>query len=304
MIFRPQDTVIWNNQIPISCGRNLTRLNHPRYDAVYGRELVSSIPATVHPLPRPVRGGQGYDHPSSERYRTKERQVEKRGLLRVVQARHSHTDHSTIEPKEAPQVIHLQRAIERYQPITAQQSPGLLGGLKAALQRLRSMQGKHSEDAQVLEKMEHIFGQLHSDFDERERLLDKKLATLEKMQAKETRMLKWFSIPLTLLAMIGLSFLFYIAYSMQTSVAGMSANMGTMSSNISSMTTNTQDMSSNMSHMTGSMHNMSNNMTHMGRDVSYMSKNVGAMSRSVAPMGQAAESAAPMMGMMRSFMPF
>jgi len=218
--------------------------------------------------------------------------------------KHSRTYQNTVEVEEAPQVIHLQRAIELYQPVTAQQSPGLLGGLKAAFQRVRSMRGKHSDNAQVLEKMEHIFGQLHSDFDERERLLDKKLATIEKMQVKETRMLKWFSIPLTLLAMVGLSFLFYIAYSMQTSVAGMSSNMGTMSTNISSMTTDTQNMSSNMSHMTGSMHNMNNNMAYMGRDVSSMSQNVGSMSRSVAPMGQAAESAAPMMGMMRSFMPF
>lgn len=205
---------------------------------------------------------------------------------------------------EASQIIHLQRAVELYQPISTQNASGLLGGLKAAFQRVRKMRSKHSDNAQVLEKMEHIFGQLHSDFDERERLLDKKLATLEKMQVRETRMLKWFSIPLALLAMVGLSFLFYIAYSMQTSVAGMSDNMGTMSNNISSMTTDTQNMSSNMSHMTGSMHNMNSNMAYMGRDVSSMSQNVGSMSRSVAPMGEAAESAAPMMGMMRSFMPF
>ncbi len=218
--------------------------------------------------------------------------------------KHSRYDQDTTESKEAPQIIHLQRAIELYQPATIQQSPGLLGGLKATLQRLRFNREKHSENIQALKKMEHIFGQLHNDFDERERLLDKKLAAIEKMQAKETRMLKWFSIPLTILAMIGLSFLFYIAYSMQTSVAGMSANMGSMSNNISSMTMDTQNMSTKMSQMTDSMQNMNHNMAYMGRDVSSMSQNVGSMSRSVAPMGQAAESAGPMMGMMRSFMPF
>jgi hypothetical protein len=215
------------------------------------------------------------------------------------------TDQNITATNKDSQIIHLQRAVELYRPIaTEQPSRGLLKNLKIALQRVRIIRDTRADHTETLAKMEHIFGQLHRDFDERERQLDKKLAAIEAMQAKETRLLKWSSIPLATALVIGLAFIFYIAYSMQHSVAGMSVNMGDMSKNISSMTTDTQNMSSNMSHMTGSMHNMNSNMAYMSHDVSSMNQNMGAMSRSVAPMGQAAESAAPMMGMMRSFMPF
>ncbi len=207
-------------------------------------------------------------------------------------------------------LVHLQRAAEVYQPApvveTADESQrsGLLGSIGAMVRRVRVVRQKKPQEAEVLEKLEHIFTQLHRDFDERERMLDKKLQAIEAMQARESRLLKWFSIPLTLVAMVGLGFLFYIAYAMQHSVADMSKNMAVMSGDISSMTSNTQNMSRNMAHMTGSMYTMNNNMAYMTRDVSMMSRNVGSMSRSVAPIGKAAGSAAPMIGMMRSFMPF
>ena len=208
------------------------------------------------------------------------------------------TDQHITATNESSQIIHLQRAVELYRPIaTEQPSGGLFKNLKTALQRIRIKRDTRADHADTLAKMEHIFGQLHRDFDERERQLDKKLATIEAMQAKEARLLKWSSIPLAMALVIGLGFIFYIAYSMQHSVAGMSVNMGDMSKNISSMTTDTKNMSRNMSYM-------NSNMAYMSRDVSSMNQNMGAMSRSVAPMGQAAESAAPMMGMMRSFMPF
>jgi len=207
-------------------------------------------------------------------------------------------------------LVHLQRAAEIYQPVPvverAEESrpSGLLNSIGAVVRRVRVVRQKKPQEAEVLERLEHIFTQLHQDFDERERMLDKKLQAIETMQARESRMLKWFSIPLTLVAMVGLSFLFYIAYAMQHSVADMSQNMAVMSGDISAMTSDTQNMSRNMAHMTGSMHTMNNNMAYMTRDVSVMSRGVGAMSRSVAPIGKAAGSAAPMIGMMRSFMPF
>ena len=198
---------------------------------------------------------------------------------------------------------HLQRAAE-LQQLVVQQPTGLLGSLRTVVNRIGVVKEKRPDQDQLLERMEHIFTQLHDDFDHREGLLDKKLATIEAMQVRETRMLKWFSVPLALFAMIGLGFLFYIAYSMQNSVANMSTNMSAMGGDIAAMTANTQAMSSNMSHMTGSMQSLNSNIGYMTRDVSSMNQNVGSMSRSIEPIGQAAQSATPMIGMMRSFMPF
>jgi len=211
----------------------------------------------------------------------------------------------TVERPSSP-IGHLRQVAEIHEPIAleAQQPKRFLGGIAGIVRRVRAVRGKKPEHAETLTRLEQIFEQLHQDFDERERMLDKKLQAIEAMQVRETRMLKWFSIPLAVIAMAGLSFLFYIAYSMQHSVADMSKNMAVMSGDISSMTQNTRNMTANMSRMTGSMYAMNNNMAYMTRDVSVMSRSVGSMSRSVAPIGKAAHTATPMIGMMRSFMPF
>jgi hypothetical protein len=198
---------------------------------------------------------------------------------------------------------YLQRAAE-LQQLGVQRPAGLLGSLKTVVNRIAVVKDKRPDQHQALEKMEHIFTQLHEDFDHRERLLDEKLASIQAMQLRETRMLKRFSVPLALSAMIGVGFLFYIAYSMQNSVADMSTNMSAMGGDIAAMTVNTQAMSSNMSQMTGSMQHLNQNIGYMTQDVSSMNQNMGSMSRSMAPIGDAAQTATPMIGMMRSFMPF
>ncbi len=199
--------------------------------------------------------------------------------------------------------VYLQDAAD-LQQLVVQQPTGLLGSLKTVVNRIVVVKEKRPDQHQALEKMEHIFTQLHEDFDHRERMLDEKLASIQAMQVRETRMLKRFSVPLAMSAMIGLGFLFYIAYSMQNSVADMSSNMSAMGGDIAAMTVNTHAMSSNMSQMTGSMQHLNQNIGYMTHDVSSMNRNMGSMSRSMAPIGDAAQTAAPMIGMMRSFMPF
>ncbi|HBS27368.1 MAG TPA: hypothetical protein DD827_09645 [Gammaproteobacteria bacterium] len=199
--------------------------------------------------------------------------------------------------------VHLERAAE-LQQLAVQRPKGLLGSLKTVVSRIGVVKEKRPDEHQALEKMEHIFSQLHEDFDHRERLLEEKLAAIQEMQVLETRMLKRFSVPLAMATMVGLGFLFYIAYSMQNSVADMSSNMSAMGGDIAAMTVNTQAMSSNMSQMTGSMQHLNQNIGSMTNDVSSMNRNMGSMSRSMAPIGDAAQTATPMIGMMRSFMPF
>ncbi len=224
-----------------------------------------------------------------------------------AESRNEHESESrAVVTLESSPVVHLRRAAEIHESaiVEARQPKRFLGGLAGIVRRVRSVREKRPEHAETLARLEQIFEQLHQDFDERERMLDKKLQAIEAMQVRETRMLKWFSIPLAVIAMVGLSYLFYIAYSMQHSVADMSKNMAVMSGDISSMTQNTRDMTANMSQMTDSMYAMNNSMAYMTRDVSVMSRSVGSMSRSVAPIGKAAHTATPMIGMMRSFMPF
>lgn len=167
------------------------------------------------------------------------------------------------------------------------------------------------KDEAILEKIEVVFEKLHQEFDEREILLDKKLQSIELMQERETRLLKWFSLPLAIVALVGMLFLFYIAYAMQNSVSQMSTEMSSMSSDINAMTVNTHDMSEGVGNMTGTMgslnqsiSNMDNNMASMTNNVAQMNQNTRHMAKTMEPVGQAALNANPMLGAMRRFMPF
>ena len=182
-------------------------------------------------------------------------------------------------------------------PIKQGKNTHLLQSVRSVLQKIYFFKSKNTADSQTLEKIEHIFIQLHKDFDERERLLDNKLEIIEQMQLREARMMKWFSVPLIVSAFVGLGFLFYVAYSMQHSVANMSSEMSVMSGDISSMTTYTHNMSSNMSSLTASVKTMNSN-------IATMNQNVGSMSHSMAPIAEAAHNVNPMMGMMNSITPF
>ena len=209
------------------------------------------------------------------------------------------------EPKVTMKMETLQKQAE-IELLTPKPS-GLRGSLQAVVQRVRHVRKERdypSHEEKMLGRLEHVFSEMHKEFDERERILDKKLQQVVEERKLELQRFKWMSVPIGILSAIGIVYIFYVVYVMEGAMSNMSSNMTAMTGDISVMSENTGSMSENMTNVTAALGNMDYNMAHMTNDVSRMNGSMTSMSRSIQPIGQAANSAAPMMGMMRHFMPF
>lgn len=161
-------------------------------------------------------------------------------------------------------------------------------GLLSFFSKMHKSQVDHDQAqekiiADFTQRVEASFKHFHEEFDERERLLEKKLKQAEQEQEREIRRVKWVSVPIGLIAISSLIYIFYVVHVMERSMTSMSADMQQISSHIVTMSEDTRFMA-------GSMGNMDYNM--------------GAMRHTMAPIGKAAHDAQPMMNMIRRFSPF
>ena len=199
----------------------------------------------------------------------------------------------------------------------------LVSGLHRVFEKIRSQNAErnHAQE-QLIEnvtgKLQRTFDELHKEFDERERILEKKLQRSKLEQAHEMRRVKWLSVPVGVIAIAGLIYIFYVVHVMENAMSSMSEDIHDMGKNMSAMSTDTRNMSNNITemneniaHMDKSMGNINHNVSQMNRNmgvmtnnVTYMNRNVGTMTQTMRPIGEAAQTTEPMMTMMRSFLPF
>jgi len=187
-------------------------------------------------------------------------------------------------------------------PVSKPATAGGLLGMKRYFKKLHKSQVHHEHAqeqiiADFTARMEQTFNHFHSEFDERERILEKKLKYAEKDQEREIRRVKWMSVPTALLAIAGLVYIFYVVHIMERSMTSMSADMQQISGHILTMSEDTRSM-------TGNIATMSNSMGRIDYRMANMDRNMGQMSHSMVPIGKAAHDAGPMMDMMNTFMPF
>ncbi len=180
--------------------------------------------------------------------------------------------------------------------------PDLSAGLKSVFKKMHKSQVHHEHAqeqiiADFTSRMEKVFQQFHAEFDEREKVLEKKLQYVEKDQEREIRRVKWLSVPTGLLAIAGLVYVFYVVHIMERSMTSMSADMQHISKHIATMSEDTRGMTDNIATMSQSMNRIDYRMANMDR-------NMGQLSYSMVPIGKAAHKAEPMMSAMRTFMPF
>lgn len=260
--------------------------------------------------------------PESKRSKALESVTKVDGSMKKKIARASRPDPERIEHAENPSELNeeweLKKEVKTVTKLNALEHEakaelltpkpaGLKGSLQAVVQRVRRVRKvRHfeSHEEQMLGRLEHVFSEMHQEFDERERVLDKKLQQVVEERKLELQRFKWMSVPIGILSAVGIVYIFYVVYVMEGAMTSMSANMTAMTGDISLMSENTGSMSTNISSVTHSLGNMDYNMAHMTNDVSRMNGSMTSMSQSMQPIGQAANSAAPMMGMMQNFMPF
>lgn len=188
--------------------------------------------------------------------------------------------------------------------------PGLLASIFERMRKDNQDSGKAQE--RIMEefstRLHDAFNQVHAEAKEREQLLEEKLELLEREEGYRLRRLKLLSVPAIAIAIASLGYLFYVVNIMEKSMTSMSSNMTVMRGSMQEMSGHTGSMSGNvaqmnhrMGDMNGSMRDLNANVGHISRDVGSMNQNVGHMGREV---GQMSQTVSPMMGGLRSFMPF
>ena len=141
------------------------------------------------------------------------------------------------------------------------------------------------------------FEKLQNEFDSREELLEKKFQSLKQQnQLEQTKKNKWF-LPIMLASAIAGGYMLYILTNMQYSMNIMSASIPAMNQHMGNMAKDTQAMNQSMQHLNG-------NVAQMNNQVYQMNQQMGGISQSIKPMGDAAATTQPFLGIMRSFMPF
>ena len=164
------------------------------------------------------------------------------------------------------------------------------------------------------QRLSKAFEQTHQASREREKLLQDRLAAMEKEQSYRIQRIKLFSLPGTIIAVAALIYLFYVVNVMERSMTSMSADMHRIENHIAGIGQDTNQMSggvvsmdqrmaqindniqqidNRMGDMNGNMANINSNVHGMNRNVGVMTNDVGAMSHTVSPV----------MNNMRKFMP-
>jgi uncharacterized protein YoxC len=195
--------------------------------------------------------------------------------------------------------------------------PRLLASIFERMRKESRDSGKKQE--RIIEEftvtLNDAFEQVHAEARERERLLEEKLQLLEKEEDFKLRRLKILSVPATFVALAAMGYLFYVVNIMEQSMTSMSSDMGVMRGAMQNMSGDTRSMSGNVSEMNQEMSSMNGNITDLNSNIGVIKQDVGSMSRSVGNMshsvggmrqdvGQMSSAVSPVMGGMRSIMPF
>lgn len=188
--------------------------------------------------------------------------------------------------------------------------PGLLASIFDRMRKDNQASGKAQERImeEFSERLHEAFAHVHAEAREREKLLEEKLELLEREEAYRLRRVKLLSFPAIALALACLGYLFYVVHVMEKSMSSMAGNMTVMRGSMENMSGHTGSMSDNvaamnqqMGKMNSSMDKLNSNVGNISQDVGSMNHNVGYMGREV---GQMSQTVSPMMGGLRSFMPF
>ena len=166
--------------------------------------------------------------------------------------------------------------------------PGLLRNLQGVFDKIHSdnrdrdrTQEQLAEDFAV--QLQQTFREMHSQLEEREQLLDAKLKSIDRTHNYQLKRFKLMSIPVTLLSLVAVVYLFYVVRVMETAMTSMSQNMHEITAYMDVMSVNTNALTENTAHISGQMAAMNMNIGNMNATVNNMRYDVHNMSRSVSP---------------------
>jgi len=166
--------------------------------------------------------------------------------------------------------------------------PGLLRNLQGVFDRIHEdnrhrdrTQEQIAEDFAV--HLQRTFEEMHSQLEEREQLLDAKLKSIDRTHNYQLKRVKLMSIPVTLLSLVAVVYLFYVVRVMETAMTSMSMDMHQITAYMDTMSADTHAMSGNTTNMNSQMEAMNRNIGNMNATVNGMRYDVHNMSRTVSP---------------------
>lgn len=174
--------------------------------------------------------------------------------------------------------------------------PGLLASVFDRMRRETRDSSKVQEKIieEFTARLNDAFEQVHKESQERERLLEEQLRAMEQQQRFRIQRIRLLTIPVTIVAVASLGYLFYTVHIMGRSMSSMTLDIHHMRGSMQEISGDTRAMSENTTAMNQQMNHMNGNLTHLNRNVDTMGQDVGNMSHSVSPF----------MNGLRSFMPF
>lgn len=174
------------------------------------------------------------------------------------------------------------RDIRRNQEITQ-----LITGLEKAFAKVESAsQQREGRSEELIAKLSESIildhQQLHEEVEDQERLQDKKLQQLDKIQREQVRRTRLIAIPSVITAIFAVVYMFYTVHVMERAMTSISHDMKAMTSISQDMKAVTA-ISRDMKAMRDSMETVSTNTSGMSNNMSSLRRDMGVMTNNVAP---------------------
>jgi uncharacterized protein YoxC len=173
--------------------------------------------------------------------------------------------------------------------------PGLLENLHGVFDKIHHDKRDQDQARDNLAKdlsghLQQAFNTMHEELEEREKLLEQKLKSIDSSHNFEMQRVKLLSIPLMILTVVAIVYLFYVVSVMETAMTSMSQDMRQMTGYMAAVTDNTHTLSANTGAMVDSVNamnteigQMNGNVRNLTTTVNNMSIDVHQLSRSVSP---------------------
>lgn len=180
--------------------------------------------------------------------------------------------------------------------------PGLLQNLQGVFDKIHHDNHDQDQARDVMARdfniqLQRSFKSMHKELEEREKILDRRLKSIDHTHNFEIKRFKLMSIPLMILTLIALFYLFYVVRVMEIAMSSMSQDMNQMTSymekitedthalsiNTELMVSNTGAMVSSVDEMNAEIGAMNNNVSNLNNSVTNLSVDVHHMTRTVAP---------------------
>ena len=183
--------------------------------------------------------------------------------------------------------------------------PGLLQNLHGVFDKIhhdnRDQDRARDDMAKDLSgHLQQAFNTMHEELEEREKLLEHKLKSIDSSHNFEMQRVKLLSIPIMILTVVAIVYLFYVVSVMETAMTSMSQDMRQMTGYMAAVTENTHTLSANTGAMVTSVNNMNTELSQMNGNVNNLTTTVNNMSMDVH---QLSRTVSPAMHNVNRFMP-